>query len=177
MKTRVILLSLVVCLVLSAAVLGQGKGFLEGDNTFGLTGVGSSDENLDDTSFGVELSLGHFFSNNLAGELRQGFNFIDQPDQPGSDDWSASTRGALDLYLGTETICPLIGANFGYVYGNAVKDTFIVGPEVGLKWFVNDTTYISALMEYQFFFDKSDNVGEVFTDGRFVYSLGLGFKF
>ena len=174
MKTRVILLSLVVCCVLSAAVLGQGKGFLEGDNIFGLTGVGSSDENLKHTSFGTNLSLGYFFSNNLAGELRQGFNFSDRT---GSDGWNASTRGALDLYLGTETICPLIGANLGYVYGNDITDTLIVGPEVGLKWFVNDTTYISALMEYQFFFTKSDNVGEVFSDGRFVYSLGIGFKF
>ena len=174
MKTRVILLSMVVCCVLSAAVLGQGKGFLEGDNTFGLTGVGSSNEDFDNTSFGVELSLGHFFSNNLAGELRQGFNFMDLP---GSDGWSASTRGALDLYLGTETICPLIGANLGYVYGNAVSDTFVVGPEVGLKWFVNDTTYISGLMEYQFFFTKSDKIDDVFNDGRFVYSLGIGFKF
>ena len=174
MKTRVMLLSLVVCCVLSAAVQGQGKGFFKGDNIFNLTGNGVSDDSFGNSSFGVELSLGHFYSDNLAGEIRQGFNFIDLP---GGDGWSASTRGALDLYLGTETICPLIGANFGYVYGNTVKDTFIIGPEVGLKWFVNDTTYISGLMEYQFFFTKSDNVDDVFTDGRFVYSLGIGFKF
>jgi hypothetical protein len=175
MKTRVILLSLVVCCVFSAAVQVQGKEFLEGDNMFTLTGNGASDKDLDNSSFGVELSLGHFFSDNLAGELRQGFNYFDLP---GSDDaWSASTRGALDLYFGKDTVYPFLGVNLGYVYGDLVSDTFVAGPEGGLKWFVNDTTYISALIEYQFFFDKSDEIGDVFEDGRFVYSIGIGFKF
>jgi len=175
MKTEVVFLSLVACLVLSAAVPGEAKGFVANDSMFTLTGNGVSDEDFDNSTFGVELSLGHFFTDNLAGELRQGLNISDLP---GSDDaWSASTRGALDLYLGTETICPLIGANFGYVYGDAVSDTFVAGPEVGLKWFVNDTTYISGLIEYQFFFDKGDEVRDAFEDGRFVYSLGIGFKF
>jgi len=175
MKARVILLSLVVCCIFSAAVQVQGKEFLAGDNTFNLTGNGLSDDDLDNILFGVELSLGHFFSDNLAGELRQGFNYLDLPGS--DDDWSASTRGALDLYFGKDTIFPFIGVNLGYVYGDAVSDTFVTGPEGGLKWFVNDTTYIFGLIEYQFFFDKSDEIDDVFEDGRFVYSLGIGFKF
>jgi len=175
MKTRVFLMSLVVCCVFSVIVQGQEKGFLEGDNIFNLTGTGASDDSLDNSSFGAELSFGHFYSDNLAGELRQGINLIDLPGD--NDGWSASTRGALDLYFGKDVIWPFVGVNLGYVYGDSVSDTFVAGPEGGLKWFVNDTTYISALVEYQFFFDKGDKVGDVFEDGRFVYSIGLGFKF
>jgi hypothetical protein len=181
MKAKLILLSLIVCCIFSAAVQGQEKGFSgirgfrEQDNIFTLSGNGVSDDSLDNSSFGAELSLGHFFSDNLAGELRQGINLIDLT---GNDDgWSASTRGALDLYFGNNTICPFVGVNLGYVYGDLVADTFVAGPEGGLKLFVNDTTYISGLIEYQFFFDKGDKVGDIFTDGRFVYSIGIGFKF
>jgi len=71
MRIRLILMSLVVCCVFSTIVQGQEKGFLEGDNIFNLTGTGTSDDSLDNSSFGAEFSLGHFFSDNLAGELRQ----------------------------------------------------------------------------------------------------------
>jgi hypothetical protein len=33
------------------------------------------------------------------------------------------------------------------------------------------------MAEYQFFFDEADNVDDAFSDGQFVYSLGLGVKF
>lgn len=173
MKTRMILLCLTACYMLPAAT--QGQGFVAGDTTFNLYGSGSSDEDLDNTVFGLELSLGHFFTDSLVGELRQGLNLIDVP---GSDnDWGAATRGALDVYLNMETVCPFLGVSLGYLYGDAVSDTWAAGPEVGLKWFVNDTTYITALIEYEFFFDNGNEINDAFDDGRFVYSLGIGFKF
>jgi hypothetical protein len=176
MKTHITLftlLGLIVCSILPAAARGQG--FVAGDTIFSLFGSGSSDDDLDNTAFGAELSLGYFFRDNLAGEVRQGLSLIDVPGS--DDDWSAATRGALDLYFGTQDVCPFLGVSLGYVYGDAVSDTWVAGPEAGIRLFVNDTTYITALVEYEFFFDDSDEADDAFDDGRFVYSLGLGFKF
>ena len=176
MKTHVTLfalLGLIACSILPAAA--QGQGFVAGDKTFNLSGNGSSNNDLDNTTVGLELALGYFFSDNLAGEIRQGLSVTDVPGS--DDDWNGATRGALDLYLGTQDICPYIGASLGYIYGDAVADTWVAGPEAGLKFFVNSTTYIGLLVEYEFFFDEGDSVSDAFDDGRFVYSLGIGFKF
>ncbi len=173
MKTRQILLSLTVCLIVAAGL--EAQEFLAGDNTFSLTGSGSSDKDFDYTSFATEISLGHFFTKGLEGQLRQGFSILDSPGS--NDNWNASTRGALDLYLYNRTICPFVGANIGYIYGDNVTDTGIGGPEGGLKLFLNTTTYVLGLIEYQFFFKEGDDIKDRFRDGRFVYSIGLGIKF
>ena len=72
---------------------------------------------------------------------------------------------------------PYIGANIGYAYGDQVNDTFLAGPEGGVKYFVNNTTFIFLSVEYQFFFDEGDDIEGAFSDGQFVYGLGIGFKF
>ena len=71
---------------------------------------------------------------------------------------------------------PFVGANIGYVYGDGVNDTGEAAPEAGVKYFVNSTTFIYGQIEYQFFFDSSDDVDDAFDDGQFVYSLGIGFR-
>jgi hypothetical protein len=71
---------------------------------------------------------------------------------------------------------PYVGANIGYVYGDGVHDTFEAGPEGGVKFFVNSTTFIKLGVEYEFFFDKGDDTSNAFSDGQFIYSLGIGFR-
>ena len=46
------------------------------------------------------------------------------------------------------------------------------GPEAGVKVFLNNTTFIRALAQYEFPVNGSFN-----SDGRFIYGLGLGLKF
>jgi len=74
---------------------------------------------------------------------------------------------------------PYIGANVGYVFGDSVKDTGEAGPESGVKYYVNANTFIQLSLEYEFFFNtgSSGNFGESFSDGQFVYGLGIGFRF
>ncbi|MEJ2705377.1 MAG: hypothetical protein P8Z79_23300 [Sedimentisphaerales bacterium] len=173
MKTRITLLCLIACAVLPVTALGQG--FTAGDRTLGLSGSGASDDDLDNTILQADVSLGYFFSDNLAGEFRQGVSLIDVPGS--SNDYSGATRVAVDYYLGTQDLCPLVGASLGYIYGDNVSDTWIAGPEVGLNWFVNETTYIMGSIEYDFFFSSGNEVTDAFDDGQFVYTLGIGFKF
>jgi hypothetical protein len=72
---------------------------------------------------------------------------------------------------------PYLGANIGYLYGDSVEEQFIAGLEGGVKYFVNDTTFITGGVEYQFLFKDTDEVDDNYDDGRFVYIVGIGFKF
>lgn len=56
-------------------------------------------------------------------------------------------------------------------------ESFIAGPEAGIKYFVNDTTFINLGVEYEFVFEDADKADDAFDDGRFVYLLGIGFRF
>lgn len=46
-----------------------------------------------------------------------------------------------------------------------------------MKCFVNDTTFINGGIEYQFLFKDSEDADDNFDNGRFVYIIGIGFKF
>lgn len=180
MMNKKILLCLALCGLISTAAFGQG--FSQGDNMFNLYGSGASDTDLDTTNLAFDFSWGHFFTENIAAELRQGLQLSED------ELTSGSSRIAVDWYFEGQRVWPFIGANLGYAYGDFISDTWIGGPEVGLKWFVNETTYILGMVEYQFFFDEAeDDDGGAFggggaeetgfEDGQFVYSIGIGFKF
>jgi len=74
-------------------------------------------------------------------------------------------------------IQPFIGGNIGYVYGETVNDTWEAAPEAGVKFYVTNTTFIYLLVEYQFFFDHGSDASSAFSDGQFLYSAGIGFRF
>jgi len=172
MLKRIVIATSIFCLVLPA--VGFAQGFSQGDKVVSLSGSGVSDNELDNTAFSIEGAYSYFFSDNVEGAIRQGFAFSDMPGS--DDDWSASTRVALDYNWDMGNWWPLLGVNLGYVYGDAVDDTFVAGPEAGLRYFVNSTTFILGMVEYQFFFDDSDDADDAFDDGRFVFTLGMGVR-
>ena len=161
-------------LVPTAVAFAQTDTYQQGTQEFTLGGSGSSDEDLDNPVFGTNFSYGFFTTPHLEWGVRQELNYNDVGDE---NIFNGSTRLALDYNFGSGQLVPLLGLSVGYVYGDNVDDQFIAGPEGGLKFFVNDTTFIYGLVEYQFLFDDADDVDEVYDDGRFVYGLGLGFTF
>lgn len=176
MKTKTtIILVIAFFMVFAASVSAQEMGaFSQGKWELTLVGSGSSDESFDGTTLSTEAAIGYFISDNLELVVRQGIAYADRP---GDDDWNGSTRGGIDFHFGFDPLYPFIGANFGMVYGDTVKEQFIAGPEAGLKCLVNDTTFLFGMIEYQFLFDDADEADDNFDDGRFVYSLGIGFTF
>jgi hypothetical protein len=154
--------------------LAQTDVFRQGVQEFTLGGSGSSDEDLNDTAFGTTLSYGIFTSPHMEWSVRQELSYNDLG---GDSKFNGSSRLAFDYHFGAGQVVPLLGLSVGYVYGDNINDQFIAGPEGGLKFFVNDTTFIYGLVEYQFLFDDADDVDEVYDDGRFVYGIGLGFTF
>ena len=88
--------------------------------------------------------------------------------------WNATTRGALDYHFDLGRFWPFVGGNIGYIYGDDVADTWEAGIEGGLKFFVNSTTFVLGMLEYEWFLDNDGNDG--FSDGQWIYIVGLGFR-
>ena len=148
--------------------------FEEGDKEITISGTAANGPDFDGVVIGANGSIGYFMTDNLELSLRQTLTYTDI----GVDSsLNGSTRIALDFHFDLEAFQPFVGGNFGYVYGDAVNDTFEAAPEAGAKWFVNSTTFIFAMAEYQFFFDKASSASGAFDDGQFVYTLGVGFRF
>ena len=49
-------------------------------------------------------------------------------------------------------------------------------PELGLKWYLTETAFLLGLVEYQFFFEDAEDADDTFSDGSFVYTLGIGVR-
>ena len=164
---------IVVAALLMLPTLSYGY-FEEGDKEITLSGSASNSSDFDGVFIGANGSLGYFITDNLEIGIRQSVSYTDV----GVDaSLNGSTRVAGDFHFDLEAWQPFVGANFGYVYGDAVSDTFEAAPEAGIKFFVNSTTFIFAMVEYQFFFDEADEADNAFEDGQFLWSLGVGFRF
>jgi hypothetical protein len=171
MLRRLWLVPALVALLIPALAQAQ---FRQGDWEVTLQGQGANGPDFDGVQFSVGGSLGYFFADQFEVALRQTIGYSDIAG--GGSDLNGSTRVAVDYHFDMGKWQPFIGANIGYAYGDVVNDTFFAAPEGGVKYFVNDTTFIFLMAEYQFFFDDAGDVDDTFSDGQFLYTLGLGFK-
>ncbi len=147
--------------------------FEEGDKEVTLAGQAANNSDFDAFVAGASGSIGYFMTDNLELSIRQSITYSDV----GETTLNGSTRVALDFHFDLEQVQPFVGGNFGYVYGDGVNDTFEAAPELGVKYFVNSTTFIFLMAEYQIFFDSGDAADEAAEDGQFLYTLGIGFRF
>lgn len=173
MKMKWTYLFLAMLMLCAVPLAGTDAGAYQAETKeLTLGGNGSSDESFDGTILSVEGSLGYFLTDSLEVLVRQGISYADVP---GNDDWNGSTRFGIDYHFDFYPMYPLIGASIGYLYGDTVKEQFIAGPQVGLKYFANRTTFVFGVMEYEFLFKDADDAEDNFDDGRFVYNIGIGF--
>lgn len=133
-----------------------------------LTGTGQSDDDFDNSAFGVTGSLGHYFTKNLIATFKQGLSLNDNGDSTLVNGRSV-LQGAYQFDLAKWQ--PYIGLNVGYMYGADVDDEGIFGPELGVKYFVNESTFMFGNIGYEVPFDHCCN------DGTVPYSVGVGFDF
>ena len=145
--------------------------FKAGDLELTLGGSGAASKALTTNSESINGSLGYFLSKDLEVSIRQSASY--SKINHGGDLFSGSTRAALDYHFDLGNFKPFVGGNIGYAYGtHGFTDTFEGGPEAGVKYFLNSTTFIFGEIEYQVFFRHGH--GASFDKGSFVYSLGLG---
>jgi hypothetical protein len=172
MSTRTTVVVGLLCLALSAATFAQG--FTQGDKVLTLSGTGQNDNDFADFIFSIEGQFGYFFTNNIEGLFQQNIDWVDVPGS--DDDWGGATRVGLRYNWDMGRLWPFVGADLGYIYGDRVRDTWTAGPEAGVRYFVNETTFILGQVQYEFFFRNTSDVNHAFDDGRWLYTLGMGFR-
>jgi hypothetical protein len=144
---------------------GDFHGFQKGDWALTLNGGGVADKDFDNSSFTLTVAPSYFLTNILEVGVRQLGAY--------NDGFAGATTGFANwnFRLENHKWVPFVGVNFGYSYGEGVSDAWRAGPEAGLKYFVNDTTYLYGNVSYAF--DLNDG----FDNGGFLYGVGIGFKF
>ena len=144
-----------------------------GDWELILGGSGSNDEDFENVAFSVNAELGYYFTENLLGAVRQQAIYADL----GNDSsWNGGTSLALDYVFDMDRWRPFVGASVGYLYGDATDDTWIAGPEAGLRYYVLEDTFIYGRAAWEFLFEDTDDADDAFSDGRWVYVVGVGFN-
>ena len=149
---------------------GPGEGSWE----ITLAGGGSSDRNFDNNVLSATVDASYYFSELLAGGVRQSVTASGNED---NSSWNGATSVFGQLHFGETRLRPFVGLEVGYLYGDDVNDTGFGGPEAGLKYYVKDEAFLFARANYQFLFESGDDVEDNFDDGRFVYTVGVGFTF
>lgn len=159
------------------ALAQEGRNFAPykmGSQEWTLSGSGVSDNEFDKTNLSLDVGYGYFFNQNWEGFIRQSLNIIDQP---GDNAYNAATRTGVDYNFNMGNLRPFLGATIGYIYGDGVEESFIAGPEGGLKAFLSDSTFLIVAVGYDFIFEEADEANDNFDDGIFNYRLGLGYRF
>jgi hypothetical protein len=146
-----------------------------GDQEITLSGAGSSDRKFDSTIFSIQGSWGRYLSDSSLWGVRQSINAFDQ--EGSSVKFDGSTRVFYDYHFGSGAARPFVGLNLGALYGERVDETFIGGPELGIKYWVQDKTFITAMVEYQFLFKSGSEARDRYKDGALFYSVGVGYNF
>jgi len=145
-----------------------------GDREFTISGSGTSDENLDNGSFSANGEFGWYLTDQFEVGVRQGVSWTHN--EHNGHRWNGATRGFLDYHFG-QRVRPFVGTSLGYKYGESVDNTGFAGLEAGLKYYVLESTFIMGRAEWQFFFSSTDSIDSGFSDGSFVYTVGLGYNF
>lgn len=170
-------LGLAAVAMMPSAAKAQEYGFDAGNWELTLSGTGQNDRDFNSTIFGVNGSVGYFFTDNLEVALRQNIAYGDGPNTGAEgSSWNGSTTVAADWHFDFGRWQPFVGANIGYTYGDNTNDTWQAGPEAGVKYFITQTAFVQLLAQYEFFFRSGDVETDAFSNGAFFYSLGIGVK-
>jgi hypothetical protein len=133
-----------------------------------LSGAGLSDDSFDSNNFGVNGSIGYYLNKNFILTFKQGMFIGDNNNSTlinGRSVVQAAYQWDLDRWQ------PYVGMNVGGVYGAAVSDEAIFGPEIGVKYYVNESTFLYGNMAYEVPFDNCCRGGVI------PYNVGVGFNF
>jgi hypothetical protein len=121
----------------------------------------------------ADLNYGYYLTPGWEIGLRQALNYTFVDDA--RDAWFATTTPFLNYnFRLTDVVVPFLGAFFGAVWND--KDVSgTLGPQVGIKFFVGDQTYLGLRYRYEWFFDSLRGAGRNADNGNHVINLGVGF--
>lgn len=143
-----------------------------GDWELTLAGTGAT-RSSGETAIGVQAGVGYFLTNQIELSLRQQVVWTDI-ETAGA--FQGQTKLAADWNFTLGRFQPFIGGEGAFQYGDLISDSLEAGPEAGVRYFVNPTTFIYLKAEYEFFF-RTGRSGDTSDDDQFNYTLGLGVRF
>lgn len=171
---------IVFCMLLMGFVTASSANQSAGDNTLQLSGSFTHSQGADSGVLNLDVAYGRLFTDSLELGILQylGYSFIDNAD----DTWVASTIPYINYHFSglsdSDYFLPFVGAFIGASY-NDEDTTGTIGPQLGFKSFVNDTTFILTKYRYEWFFDELtvNDIEDSQSDGNHVATLGVGFIF
>jgi hypothetical protein len=141
-----------------------------------LSASGGSNRRLSHSFGGASASYGAYINNEWQGVVRQSVNYLN-PDG-GPTRWHGSTRIAADYHFtDLGMLMPFLGANFGRIYGSALRDTWTAGLEGGAKYYLARRAFVFGMGEYNFLFRSTREIDRNFGRGQFTFTTGIGFNF
>lgn len=146
--------------------------FEAGDLELTLSGTASAPKSVDGVAVGVQGSLGYFVTQELEVSARQTVTYIDADEKfPGVDAnaWGGSTAAAADFHFDMGAFQPFVGGYVGYSYPAGREGRPVAGPEVGVKYFANGTTFVYGRLAYEYDLDVPG-------DSFFTGEVGIGFR-
>lgn len=167
---RKITVSALALLALPAIASAQ---FEQGDYSFTLSGFVGAPKDTSGVATGIKTELGYFLTKELQIGIRQDVSFIDNnEDTPGVDSsgWGGRSAAMAAFHFDMGALQPYIAVVAGYEYPEFVEGTPFVAPEVGIKYFVNGTTYLYGNVAY--YYTTSFPTNSFFEGG-----FGVGFRF
>ena len=135
-----------------------------------LAGSGTSSEEFDNNNFGLTGSVGYYVTSWMPVGVRQTAN-LNFGEGVVGDDFIGITRAFVDFQAPLGAFQPYIGGVVGAQYGQGIDDDLIFGPEAGIKYWVNESTFLFGHGEWQVV------EGEAFDNGNVVYAFGFGLNF
>ena len=141
----------------------------QGDWEAFIGGTGTSNGEFNDNTIGVTGSVGYYVLKWLPVRLNQ--SYISTWGSRVNDQHRFSTTGAADFQAPLGRFQPFLGGFVGYSYGD--QNSGLGGPEGGIKYYVNESTFIQGLMQYGWLFDKTFD----WDNGRAAYTIGVGWNF
>jgi len=161
---RKLIVTAALALLLAPAI--SKAGFKQADWDLTLAGAGANDKDFESYSASLSAGIGYFLADQFEVGLRPSAIISD-----GGSDHVWILPVFADFHFGDGNVVPFVGANLGYQFGGGTaEDSWSAGPEGGIKWFLNPTTYVFGIIQYQF------SLNEGFDSGGFVYGLGLGVR-
>ena len=142
-----------------------------GDREFSLAGSGGSDNSFRTNVLGVSGTYGWFQTKEFEWGIRQAIGIADV--DGGSLGLSGSTALFADYHFDFAEWQPFVGASLGAAYGTSstIEENFVIGPEIGVKYYIQPKTFIQTQATYLF------RVGEDIDEGALRYTIGLGINF
>ena len=149
------------------------SGPVAGDNEIEAAAGLFHAQGSDTGALTADLGYGYYLTPGWQIGLRQAVNysFIDDA----RDAWFATTTPFINYHFRlTENILPFLGGFIGAVW-NDRDATGTLGPNVGIKFFLADQTFLGIRYRYEWFFDSLRGVGRNADNGNHVFNIGIGF--